>query len=380
MYDALTPLFDQVTDADLMTKFKSEQLRARRGRAGDAGGGPARRRDGRARPLQRPAHHRQLARRRHVGDGLDPGRGPRAAARPGARRRAAGGDRRAQHRRVRARHRPQAVHADQGDRHDDPARRRRGAQDAPARRARPCATTSTSTSRASTPGCKADGGTRPWTRVDIYAANAITGQIFGEGGGDEARRSQFLSTLRKRYGEGQGPRALRRLHRVRRPRLAHDAQQGVPVRQGDRRRQGQRRARRRLLQAGRPEGPRPRRERAPALGEQLPARRRLALGHRAPAVRRRPADRLHVPGPDARGRHQLSRRAGARRDRARLRGQHPDRPRAGLRVEPHVGGLGPDRHLRRDAVRRLEDEVPLQGPLPEDGDGRRGHDRGLRAA
>ena len=93
-----------------------------------------------------------------------------------------------------------------------------------------------------------------------------------------------------------------------------------------------------------PQRPRPRRRRAPALGEQLPAGRRRALGHRPPAVRRRPADRLHVPGPDARGRHQLARRAGARRDGAGLRRQHPDRPRAGLRVEPHVGGLGPDRH------------------------------------
>ena len=58
--------------------------------------------------------------------------------------------------------------------------------------------------------------------------------------------------------------------------------------------------------------------------------------------------------------------------------QHPDRPRAGLCVEPDVGGLGPDRHLRRDAVRRLTHEVPLQGPLPHDGHGRRGHDRRRR--
>ena len=47
---------------------------------------------------------------------------------------------------------------------------------------------------------------RPWTRVDMYAANAITGQIFGEGGGDEARRSEFLSKLRKRYGARRGDR------------------------------------------------------------------------------------------------------------------------------------------------------------------------------
>jgi len=52
---------------------------------------------------------------------------------------------------------------------------------------------------------RADGNaSRPWTRVDVYAANAITGQIFGEGGGDEARRSMYLDRLRKRYGKRRG--------------------------------------------------------------------------------------------------------------------------------------------------------------------------------
>ena len=36
MYDALTPLFDQVTDADLMSKFKSERFGVGAGRAGHA--------------------------------------------------------------------------------------------------------------------------------------------------------------------------------------------------------------------------------------------------------------------------------------------------------------------------------------------------------
>ena len=72
-----------------------------------------------------------------------------------------------------------------------------------------------------------------------------------------------------------------------------------------------------VLDAGsfKPAGPKglgARRERAPALVEQLPAGRRAALGHRPPAVRRRPADRLHVPGPHARGRHQLARACQAR--------------------------------------------------------------------
>ncbi|WP_196807346.1 penicillin acylase family protein [Candidatus Solirubrobacter pratensis] len=39
-------------------------------------------------------------------------------------------------------------------------------------------------------------GQKPWTRVDVIGANALVGQ----GGGDEARRSEFLSTLRNRLG------------------------------------------------------------------------------------------------------------------------------------------------------------------------------------
>jgi len=38
-------------------------------------------------------------------------------------------------------------------------------------------------------------GTEPWTRVDVYSLNALKGQFLGEGGGDEARRTEFLSGL-----------------------------------------------------------------------------------------------------------------------------------------------------------------------------------------
>ena len=41
----------------------------------------------------------------------------------------------------------------------------------------------------------------PWTRNDVYAINAVKGQFLGEGGGDEARRTQFLSRLRKTHGK-----------------------------------------------------------------------------------------------------------------------------------------------------------------------------------
>jgi acyl-homoserine lactone acylase PvdQ len=53
---------------------------------------------------------------------------------------------------------------------------------------------------------KAEGGTRPWTRVDVFSANAVIGEIFGEGGGDEPRRSEFLSSLRKQYGNAKAQR------------------------------------------------------------------------------------------------------------------------------------------------------------------------------
>lgn len=44
----------------------------------------------------------------------------------------------------------------------------------------------------------------PFTRVDIYSVNALAGQIFGQGGGDEARRGMLLTALRKRLGAAQG--------------------------------------------------------------------------------------------------------------------------------------------------------------------------------
>ncbi len=46
--------------------------------------------------------------------------------------------------------------------------------------------------------------TAPWTRNDIYALNALKGQFLGQGGGDEARNTQFYSGLKKQLGNGKG--------------------------------------------------------------------------------------------------------------------------------------------------------------------------------
>ena len=44
----------------------------------------------------------------------------------------------------------------------------------------------------------------PLTRNDVFALNALKGQFVGQGGGDEARRSQFLGGLRQRLGKRRG--------------------------------------------------------------------------------------------------------------------------------------------------------------------------------
>jgi acyl-homoserine lactone acylase PvdQ len=44
----------------------------------------------------------------------------------------------------------------------------------------------------------------PFTRTDVYAFNALKSQFVGQGGGDEAVRSEFLSALQHRLGSPRG--------------------------------------------------------------------------------------------------------------------------------------------------------------------------------
>ena len=243
-------------------------------------------------------------------------RGSRAAARAGARRGAAGGDRRAEHRRVRARDQPAAStrRRRQVDRiiqrDGDAALRSAGRRGpgGPARHRRLPAGRSTRK-------LKADGS-RPWTRVDVYAANAIIGPDLRPG---RRRRGAPLGVLRPAAQPVRHARAGSRSSTTsrsstiptrRRRSAARSATAGRTVRA------------RATPCSTRARSSRPARAawplaRAAALGEQLPDGGREPLDDRPPAVRRRPADRLHVPRPHAGGRHQLPGRAGARRDRAR---------------------------------------------------------------
>ena len=50
----------------------------------------------------------------------------------------------------------------------------------------------------------AHGGAGNFTRTDIYAFNALKDQFVGEGGGDEAVRSEFLGALDRKFGRVRG--------------------------------------------------------------------------------------------------------------------------------------------------------------------------------
>jgi acyl-homoserine lactone acylase PvdQ len=49
-------------------------------------------------------------------------------------------------------------------------------------------------------------GTAPWTTNDVIAIATLIGAVFGKGGGDEVRRSEFLSALEARLGQAKGLR------------------------------------------------------------------------------------------------------------------------------------------------------------------------------
>jgi len=57
----------------------------------------------------------------------------------------------------------------------------------------------------------------PWTRNDVFAVNALKGQFVGQGGGDEARRTQFFSSLRNQLGPRQGLSVFNDLRQFKNP-------------------------------------------------------------------------------------------------------------------------------------------------------------------
>lgn len=68
------------------------------------------------------------------------------------------------------------------------------------------------------------GKTEKWTEDDAFAAFAFIGSIFGNGGGDEARNGAFLASLQAKYGKAGGLKIFRDLRQINDP----DAATSIP--------------------------------------------------------------------------------------------------------------------------------------------------------
>ena len=363
LYDSLTPRFDQVTADDLTRSFKSERFGVGPDGPATAESVPRKRRADPARPLQRAAHQRQHARRHHVGDGL------------GARRRTAGccspraATRRASPRSTRPTSTPSA--SSPGSR---PTRRRRAVDRMILRN-----------------GLRAlrsqgEDGKRLLHDVDVFVAG-VNARLRAEKStakrvhprrpvrGQRARRPDLRRGRRRRGRPLAVPRraAQAARQRRRRRRLFDDLSRAPRRRHAGHDRQARSttpRCRARpsgsvILDAGSLQAGQDRRRVAPRRRRTTPrwASNFLIVGKQrsttGPPAVRRPARRSATSTPASRSRPTSAGPAGRRAASTRRRnpGQHPDRPRAGLRVEPHLGRLRPRRRVRRGALRRLEDEV-----------------------
>ena len=58
-------------------------------------------------------------------------------------------------------------------------------------------------------------GTKPWERNDVYAVNAFKGQFLGQGGGDEAQRTQFLAGLQDANSDSKAMKIFNDLRQFR---------------------------------------------------------------------------------------------------------------------------------------------------------------------
>ena len=156
------------------------------------------------RQVQRAAHQRRPPRRRHLGGRLDRRRGPRPAASAGPLQRPRRGDRRPAPQRDRPDLRPAELRAERADRRRSSPSRPRSSQKRQRRARQSSQDIDTYITGINAYLAAKSPTNAPWTRNDVYAVNALKGQFLGEGGGDEARRSQFLGGLQEALGSKEG--------------------------------------------------------------------------------------------------------------------------------------------------------------------------------
>ena len=247
--------------------------------------GPAHGREDRARPLRRPAHHR---RDRATSTGRPAGCSPRTAgccspraatppASPRSTRRASTPSRC---------HRPEDVDGRPSRPTDHRRASRRGAA-APRQRGPALLHDIDIYVKGINARLRPRRARRSLTRTDVYAVNALDGQFFGQGGGDEARRSSCSAGCRSGSAP-TGPDASGRPRRARRPPTRRRRSRRFPYEEVPAQRDRQRRSStdgshrpRRRQRARRPRGARP------AHASNFLMVSRQPLDERPPAVRRR---------------------------------------------------------------------------------------------
>ena len=170
---------------------------------------------------------------------------------------------------------------------------------------------------------------KPWTIRDVIALNAIKSELFGEGGGAEVGVDGVLDGLQDSLGRDQGTSRSGTTCAAPGPRdpvsIPSSFPYGPPASRSGNRGAGQRLVPARAHAGATPPGGQ-RRVAAQASNVLMVAGKRSRLG--PSAVRRRPADRLLLPGPDARDGPPRPRLERPRRDLGAVPRLHPDRPRA----------------------------------------------------
>ena len=174
----------------------------------------------------------------------------------------------------------------------------------------------------------------PWTRNDVFAVNALKGQFVGQGGGDEARRTQFLGGPHRHPRRPAGLSVFNDLRQFKNP--------GTPTSVDGKFKYGHLPKRRRgnaIIDPGSFE-PTPAADVASAAAaadhDPTEASNTLMItGERSttgsPADGRRPADRLLLSRPHVRDRHERAGAAVARRDHGAVPRLPADRARRRLR-------------------------------------------------
>ena len=213
----------------------------------------------------------------------------------------------------------------------------------------------------------------PWTRNDVYAVNALKGQFLGQGGGDEADRSMFLNGLQQQLGRGGASRPSTTCASSRTREASPPSRARFPYGHIPRKHPGS------VVidhNSFTPDARRPREHRAQVGPQRVQASNELMVtgshsttGH--PILVGGPQISHFFPGLVARDRHARTPPALARRHLRPVPGLPADRPHPALRHHSHLGQRRHHRPVRRDALRRQQREVPLQGQVPDDGPLRR---------